>query len=471
MLGLVFRRRFVLNASDAPGPAGRLDFGAEAERLSMTDEWRRYDVSDLIDRKALEIGDGYRATNAELASAGLPFARAGNIGNGFRFSGSDVDYVPEDAASRLGRKVSRPGDVVFTSKGTVGRCAFVKRDTPRFVYSPQLCYWRSLDKDLIDPRFLYYWMASHEFRAQVNSVSGQTDMAEYVSLGDQRRMHLTAPPVAEQRAIAHVLGALDDKIDLNRRMNGTLEAMARALFTSWFVDFDPVRAKQAGRDTGLPADVADLFPDRLVDSASGRTPAAWRIGTLADVADSLQVSVDPAELPDDTPYIGLEHMPRRSVALTDWQSVGSVYSRKSAFKKGDILFGKLRPYFHKVGVAPVDGVCSTDILVLRAKAADYRRFVLVGISSPGFVAYTSRTATGTKMPRTSWKTMKDYRLCVPPDPIARAFNDAVSPMLDRIVKNVHESRSLAAVRDLLLPRLMSGGIRGADAEETLDAVS
>ena len=411
-------------------------------------------MSDLIDRKALAIGDGYRATNAELASTGLPFARAGNIGNGFWFSG--VDYVPEDTAAGLGRKVSRPGDVVFTSKGTVGRCAFVKPDTPRFVYSPQLCYWRSLDKDLIDPRFLYYWMASHEFRAQVYSVAGQTDMAEYVSLRDQRRMHVTAPSVSEQRAIAHVLGSLDDKIELNRRMNRTLEAMARALFTSWFVDFEPVRAKQEDRDTDLPSEVAVLFPDHLVDSASGRTPATWRIGTLADVAALQQAAVEPTDLPDDTRYIGLEHMPRRSIALDDWAAVGSVSSRKSAFKKGDILFGKLNPHFHKVGSAPASGVCSTDILVLRAKALELSAFGLFCVSSPAFVAYTSRTAKGTTMPRTSWKTMKDYRLCLPSDRIARAFDDAVQPMLDRIVNNVHESHTLAAVRDHLLPKLLSG---------------
>lgn len=420
----------------------------------MTDEWRRYDVRDLIDRKALEIGDGYRAKNAELSPTGLPFARAGNIGNGFRFS--DVDYLPEDVASGLGRKVSRPGDVVFTSKGTVGRCAFVKPDTPRFVYSPQLCYWRSLDKNLIDPRFLYYWMASHEFRAQVYSVSGQTDMAEYVSLRDQRRMHVTAPSIIEQRAIAHVLGALDDKIEVNGRMNRTLEAMARALFTSWFVDFEPVRAKQDGRDTGLPGEVAALFPNYLVDSAPSRIPATWRFVTLADVAISPQVAVDPTLLPDDTHYIGLEHVPRRSIALNDWADVGSVSSRKSAFKKGDILFGKLNPHLHKVGLAPVNGVSSTDILVIRAKSSELSAFILIAISSPLFVAYTSRTAKGTTMPRTGWKTMQDHRLCVPSDRVARAFNDAVSPMLDRIVKNVHESRTLAAVRDHLLPKLVSG---------------
>ena len=434
----------------------------------MTGEWRRHAVSDLIQAKALEIGDGYRATNAELSRTGLPFARAGNIGDGFWFS--DVDRFPEDKAHKLGKKISRPGDVVFTSKGTVGRFAFVKDDTPLFVYSPQLCYWRSLNADIVDARFLYYWMASHEFRSQVDIVAGQTDMAEYVNLRDQRRMHFTAPPVPEQRAIAHVLGALDDRIELNRRMNETLEAMARALFRSWFVDFDPVRAKMAGRDTGLPARIADLFPNRLVASVLGSTPAAWQIGTLGDVAVSLRTAVDPAELRDETPYIGLGHMPRRSVALTDWEMVGgSVSSSKSAFARGDILFGKLNPHFHKAGVAPINGVCSTDILVLRGRSPTLSSFVLILVSSPVFIAYTSGTSTGTTMPRTSWKTMRSFELCVPSDQVSRAFHDAVRPVLDAIVGNVHASRTLAAVRDELLPKLISGELRVEDAARGLPA--
>ena len=248
--------------------------------LGIASEWRKYDVSALIHDEALVIGDGYRARNAELSNAGLPFARAGNIRNGFQFS--DAECFPEDELHKVGEKISQPGDTVFTSKGTVGRFAFVKKDTPRFVYSPQLCYWRSLNTEIIEPRFLYYWMASREFFSQFKSVAGQTDMAEYVSLGDQRRMHITVPPLLEQRAIAHILGTLDDKIELNRRMNETLEAMARALFKSWFVDFDPVRAKMEGHDTGLPQDIADLFPDRLVPSELGEIPEGWEVKTLRE---------------------------------------------------------------------------------------------------------------------------------------------------------------------------------------------
>ena len=222
------------------------DISRESWGRSVGNEWRRYEVSALIEAGVLEIGDGYRAKNNELATSGLPFARAGNIKDGFQFA--DADRFPEKNLERVGNKISEPGDVVFTSKGTVGRFAFVRQDTPRFVYSPQLCFWRSRDHQLLDPRFLFYWMSGREFFIQFKGVAGQTDMAEYVSLRDQRSMQLTLPSLPEQRAIAHILGMLDDKIELNRRMNETLEAMARALYKSWFVDFDPVRAKAALRN-------------------------------------------------------------------------------------------------------------------------------------------------------------------------------------------------------------------------------
>ena len=242
-------------------------------------------------------------------------------------------------------------------------------------------------------------------------------------------------------------------------MNETLEAMARALFKSWFVDFDPVRAKMEGRDRGLPQDIADLFPDRLVDSEMGEIPEGWEVEFLGDLAKTRRRGIDPARMATDTPYIGLQHMPRRSVALTDWGEAGTVSSRKSAFEVGDILFGKLRPYFHKVGIAPVNGLCSTDIVVLNAWIPKWSAFVLACVSSSAFVAHTSQTSTGTKMPRTSWQAMSTYELCRPTDAIASEFQHVMSPMLGRIVGNVHESRTLAALRDTLLPRLISGELR------------
>ena len=279
------------------------------------------------------------------------------------------------------------------------------------------------------------------------------------------RVAVPTPPSRQQRAIAHILGTLDDKIELNRRMNETLEAMARALFKSWFVDFDPVRAKMEGRDTGLPRHIAGLFPDALDDEEK---PEGWTIGILTDIADSPKRGISPADVAKDTPYIGLEHMPRHSIALTEWEGAEKVTSNKSIFKKSDFLFGKLRSYFHKVGFAPLDGICSTDIVVITPRVLDWAAFTLVCLSSDKFVSYADQTSTGTKMPRTSWKTMRQYRLLLPSEHIARSFQGLAQPLLDRISANIHEARSLARVRDVLLPKLISGELRVKPAERFIE---
>jgi type I restriction enzyme S subunit len=277
----------------------------------------------------------------------------------------------------------------------------------------------------------------------------------------------------ERHAIAHILGTLDDKIELNRRMSETLEAMARALFKAWFVDFEPVRAKMEGRWQrgqslpGLPAHLYDLFPDRLVDSELGEIPEGWRVGNLGDVAENLRRGVQPDCIAPNTPYIALEHMPRRCIALFDWGTAEGIESNKFEFKKGEILFGKLRPYFHKVGVAPVDGVCSTDIVVVAPRRHLWTAFVLGHVSSVEFVDYTNAGSSGTKMPRTSWADMARYEIVLPPEPIAEAFNTLVQTLIERIISGISESRTLAALRDALLPKLIRGEIRVKDAERFL----
>ena len=263
------------------------------------------------------------------------------------------------------------------------------------------------------------------------------------------------------------LGRWTDKIELNRRMNETLEAMARALFKSWFVDFDPVRAKMDGRWRpgeslpGLPAHLYDLFPDRLVDSELGPIPEGWEVKPLGEVARQRRTSVKPEQIDPEEPYIALEHMPMRCIALSEWGTAEGLASGKHRFEKGNILFGKLRPYFHKVGVAPLAGVCSTDIVVITPIVQDWFGFVMGHTSSEEFVEYTDSVSTGTKMPRTSWGDMADYRVVLPPTEVANAFTGLVQPLMDEIVSRIHETRSLAAQRDSLLPRLVSGELEVA----------
>lgn len=169
-------------------------------------------------------------------------------------------------------------------------------------------------------------------------------------------------------------------------------------------------------------------------------------------------------IPPDLPYIALEHMPRRSVALREWGQSEGLESNKFEFHMGEILFGKLRPYFHKVGVAPLSGVCSTDIVVISPKERAWFGFVLAVVSSGEFIDFTNAGSTGTKMPRTNWADMARYEVPLPPKSIAEVFTQMVSPAIERINSEIHESRVLAQLRDTLLPKLISGQIRVKEAE-------
>jgi len=280
---------------------------------------------------------------------------------------------------------------------------------------------------------------------------------------------IDAPSIDEQHEIASILSTLDDRIELNRRMSTTLEEMTRVLYQSWFVDFDPVKAKAEGLAPAFMDEAtAILFPDRFW---GGGLPEGWRRGRLSDVAINPRTGVKPEQIDPSTPYIGLEHMPRRSIRLGEWGSAEDVGSQKSAMRRGDFLFGKLRPYFHKVGISPVDGICSTDIIVVRPKAPEWASFVLSVISSDDFVEHTNAGSSGTRMPRTNWGEMGRYEVVIPPVPVAAAFEAALSSMRDRIVAGVHEARTLATLRDTLLPKLMSGELRVGEARDQVEEVA
>ena len=236
--------------------------------------------------------------------------------------------------------------MVFTSKGTVGRFAFVRAETRTFVYAPQLCYWRSLDPDEIWPNFLYYWMHSREFRLQASSLKGQTDMADYVSLGDQRRMHITLPPIHEQRAIADVLGSLDGKIELNRRMNRTLEQMAAAIFKAWFVDFEPVRAKASGAASfpGMPQPVFNALPVTFAESELGPVPKGWEIqpfSVFGEITVGGDWGKDTPEQDDWQKVACLRGVDINRLNRNGWSETPHRWIKPSSFQKRQVSPGEI----------------------------------------------------------------------------------------------------------------------------------
>jgi type I restriction enzyme S subunit len=247
-------------------------------------------------------------------------------------------------------------------------------------------------------------------------------------------------------------------------MNATLEAMARALFKAWFVDFEPVRANMENRPSeSASPEIAKLFPSEFENDI----PKGWRISTLNDISFNHRQNVNPTEVETETAYVGLEHIPRKSLALTDWGKSDKAESTKSSFKTNDILFGKLRPYFHKVVIAPIDGICSTDILVIRPKQDFHFGQTLITYSSDEIIQYADRLSNGAKMPRTSWSDLAKFEIVIPSKQVSEEFSKFASSMAEKIKLNIRENEKLAEIRDSLLPRLVSGKIRVGEIENKI----
>lgn len=421
--------------------------------------WQQTKVDEMIRHGVLALNDGYRVRNVELGPVGIPFVRGGDIGDG-GINTAVEDHIRPEFTDRVQSKLTRPFDVAFITKGTVGRVGMVRPNQPPSVFAPQVCYWRSLDSEQLEPRFLFYLLTSAEFQANLDAVKTHGSMAaDYVSMTDQRDFRLTFPPIREQKAIAAVLGALDDKIELNRQMNATLEAMARALFQSWFVDFDPVRAKLDGRPpAALDPATAALFPEHLEDSTLGHIPKGWTCGTIGELGARILDKVARQSEWALEPLIDLSRMPQRSVALAEWGLGAELTTSVTRFIPKDILFGAIRPYFHKVGIAPVHGVTNVSVFVIRGKQAFDWAFLAVLCSLDSTVEFATRVSKGTKMPVVGWPDFANYPVVVPPREIRRAFANVVAPLYDRIIANLHQSQTLATLRDTLLPKLLSGEI-------------
>ena len=334
-----------------------------------------------------------------------------------RFDLSDVKEMRfED--DEIERYALQKGDIVMCEGGEPGRCAIWQELCKGMMYQKALHRIRTFT--CLDNRFAYYWFL---WFGRLGGFNGLTTGATIKHLPKDKLCHLEIPlpPLPTQRRIADVLSAYDDKIANNRRRMELLEETARLLYRKM---------------------------------ASGQLPN----GTIADICREERSGVLPSDIDPKTPYIGLEHMPRRSISLCDWEDAQRVTSAKLAFKEGDILFGKIRPYFHKVGMTFVDGVASSDAVVIKPLREEFRPFVLLTVSSDAFVAAASQgMKEGSKMPRADWKQLLKYAIWVPDDNLLDGFNGQIKPILNELKTLCLQNHLLADARDLLLPRLLEWG--------------
>ncbi len=316
------------------------------------------------------------------------------------------------------------------------------------------------------PRFIFYILKNLGLN-NWRSGSGQPLLNQ--SILNSIYVRIPSPPI--QQIVSDFIEAIDDRIALLQETNTTLEAIAQALFKSWFIDFDPVHAKAEGRDPeGMDTETASLFPDSFDESELGLVPKGWKASTLGDIAKVIGKQVQTRELSSDVNYVGLEHMPRNSLGLFNWSTAEGLASAKSCFSSGDILFGKLRPYFHKVSIAPFDGVCSTDILVCQSKKTSFYGVVLMHLYSNSLINYASRLSNGAKMPRVNWKDLAEYPIVLPSEHIAEIYSASIHPLLDRMKINTWQAKTIGILRDTLLPRLISGQICLAEVEDLVSCL-
>ena len=352
-------------------------------------------------------------------------------------------------------KVSGPG-VVTGRYGTLGQVYFVPND---FWPLNTALYVRDFKGN--DPRFISYFLRSLDF-------SSFSDKAAVPGL-NRNHLHEEAVRVpgtlAEQRTIAHILGTLDDKIELNRRMNATLEAMARALFRSWFVDFDPVRDKMEGRDPGLPKDIADLFPDRMVESELGEIPRGWMVRTLGDLCHKPQYGYTASANGEP---VGPQFLRITDINKESWVSWSRVpYCEatnaellKYRLNKGEVLIARMADPGHGILVEEdVEAVFASYLIRFKPIETHHARLLQYWLKSDAYWQLVTGQAAGTTRVSLNARVLSQFPLVVPPDSVASAFAEAVGALRDRLVRSARETESLAALRDTLLPKLVSGELR------------
>jgi len=376
----------------------------------------------------------------------------------------------EDFLETHRRTNLEPGDVLFTNTGTIGRMAIAPSDprTFRTTFQKSVAILKPRH-DLIEPSFLYYLL--HFDNARLSDFAAGTTQKNLL-LKDLRSFAVEVPDLPEQRAISHILRALDDKIELNQRMNETLEAMARALFKSWFVDFDPVRAKAEGLDPSLPKPIADLFPDSFKDSEVGEIPNGWDQRPLGAIAE-LMIGGDwgrDSPGPDDVPVRCLRGVDLDSLRRTGWSPAPRRFVSRTSFEKRrpeftDVLVEGSGECGRSLAICDeLAGVFSEPVIysnfckrlrTASASAALFVEYVLNGLVTTGGM---KSFVTGTAMPNLDHKgLLTGLMVALPSADVLEVFGGLCSSARRRLFSS--ESRTLAALRDALLPRLISGELR------------
>ena len=451
----------------------------------MANDWRAVSLGELF---RVKHGFAFKSEYFTDEPQDTVLVTPGNfaIGGGFQ-DGKRKYYngqLPEDY-------VLKPGQVVVTmtdlskESDTLGYAASIPNDSTVWLHNQRVGLLEFKTEIPTSPRFIEYLLRTHEYRSWiVGSATGTT--VKHTAPGRIENFATRIPPIEEQHAIAHILGTLDDKIELNRRSNETLEAMARALFKAWFVDFEPVRAKMEGRWQrgqslpGLPAHLYDIFPDRIVESELGEIPEGWCVEELSAHLDVLETGRRPkggvGGINEGVPSVGAESIigvGKFEFGKTKYVSEEFFASMKSGHAEPmDVMLykdggkpGDFRPRVSMFGRGfPFDRYAINEhVFRMRSKSLG-QVFLYLQVSHERILFDLRNRGGKAAIPGINQSDVKTLLLVVPRPDVLAAFDKAVFPMMEGILERAVEGRSLAQLRDTLLPKLISGELRVPDAE-------
>ena len=379
------------------------------------------------------------------------------------------NWVDDEDLRQLKAKPFPPGTTVFAKIGEA-----LKANRLRYIIRPTIIDNNMMGAvpapDIVDSCFFHYALSKFDF----GEVAGGSALP-YLTVGALSKLEIAIPPLREQRAIAHILGTLDDKIELNRKQNETLEAMARALFKAWFVDFEPVRAKMEGRWQrgqslpGLPAHLYDIFPDRLIESELGEIPEGWNLTSLAEFSSLNPESWTKRTRPREILYVDLSNTKwGRVESVTKYEAADAPSRAQRVLRPLDTIVGTVRPGNGSYALISDDNLtASTGFAVLRPLQREYSEFVYLAATGRENIERLSNLADGGAYPAVRPEIVSATQVPRTGEELINEFSRQVSSMLAGIAGNERSSRPLAQLRDTLLPKLISGELRVPDAEAFL----
>ena len=453
--------------------------GQEKQKKNLPKGWQQAILGDVI-----TINDATYSSKEKWSF--INYLDTGNLTNGKISEVKKFTIGTDKIPSRAKRKI-QPGDIVYsTVRPNQKHFGIIKNLPENLLVSTAFVTIRG-KKEKADTNFVYFLLTQRE-TIEILQTIGEHSTSAYPSIkpSDIEVLKFNLPPLPEQKAIAHILGSLDDKIELNRRMNETLEAMAQALFKSWFVDFDPVidntlaagnpipdelKEKAAIRQglgdeqKSLPNDIRRLFPSEFAYTEEmGWIPKGWTTGPLGLIATYCSDRIPTSELTLEN-YVSTENMLAEKKGICTAAKLPTVKTT-SSYQSGNVLVSNIRPYFKKIWFAEGCGGCSNDILNFTAKELNTEEYLLNLLWQDTFFDYMMTTAKGSKMPRGDKGAILNWKVIIPPVESRRIFSETVREFYKQISGKYKINASLCKFSDKLLTRLLSGKIRVPNFDST-----